>query len=370
MLEQLDRVVPPESRGRRLLAWGVVAWTGVGIAIVIGLIVFALSKVAGVLPYLAVAGIVVLALNPLVKLLGRTGLHRRSAATLVFGTVAIGVPPLLAFLIQVIVDQGRSLVNQAPGLVGQGGVFARFAASDNSLLHAIGTNALNFIHDHQVGTALILDKVGAAAAAIAHIGLTIVFGGILGYVILLSLPEIGRGSLAMVPRARREQVTQFISEMGRMVTGYVRSRLIVSAVVGSLVTIGLWAIGMPFWLVLGIFVGIANLIPVLGSWIGAVPVLMVALLTKPPSFLLVAGVIMIVAHLIDGWILSPIVIKGTLDLHPVVTLLAVIVGAELWGFWGALIAVPIAGIIQYVASRMLAPYRSTLEAAPEPAGTG
>ena len=61
MLEQLDRVVPPESRGRRLLAWGVVAWTGVGIAIVIGLIVYALSRVAGVLPYLAVAGIVVLA---------------------------------------------------------------------------------------------------------------------------------------------------------------------------------------------------------------------------------------------------------------------------------------------------------------------
>jgi predicted PurR-regulated permease PerM len=370
MLEQLDRVVPPESRGRRLLAWGVVAWTGVGIAVVIGLIVFALSKVAGVLPYLAVAGLVVLALNPLVKLLGRIGMHRRGAATLVFGAVAIGVPPLLAFLIQVIVDQGRSLVNQAPGLVGKGGVFARLAASDNSLLHAIGTGALNFLHHHQVGTALVLDKVGEAAAAIAHIGLTIVFGGILGYVILLSLPEIGRGSLAMVPRARREQVTQFLTEVARMVTGYVRARLIVSAAVGTLVTIGLWAIGMPFWLVLGIFVGIANLIPVLGSWIGAIPVLMVALLTKQPPTLLAAAAIMIAAHLVDGWILSPIVIKGTLDLHPVVTLLAVVIGAELWGFWGALIAVPIAGLMQYAAGRMLAPYRLTLERAPEPADSG
>jgi predicted PurR-regulated permease PerM len=370
MLEQLDRVVPPESRGRRLLAWGVVAWTGVGIALVIGLIWFVLSSIAGVLPYLAVAGLVVLVLNPLVKLLGRIGLHRRWGATIVFGVVAIGVPPLLAFLIQVIVDQGRALVNQAPGLVGKGGVFARFAASDNSLLHTIGTNALKFIHDHQVGTAQVLDKVGTAAAAIAHIGLTIVFGGILGYVILLSLPEIGRGSLAMVPQAHRQRVTEFIAEVGRMLTGYVKARLIVSAVVGTLVTIGLWATGMPFWLVLGIFVGIANLIPVLGSWIGAVPVILVALLTKPPSFLIIASVIMIVAHLIDGWILSPIVIKGTLDLNPVVTLLAVIVGAELWGFWGALIAVPIAGVIQYVAGRMLAPYRSTLEAAPEPADPG
>src|SRR5207302_3114151 len=108
------------------------------------------------------------------------------------------------------------------------------------------------------GTAQILDKVGTAATAIAHIGLTVVFGGVLGYVILLSLSEIGRGSLAMVPRARREEVTRFFDEVGRLLSGYVRARLIVSAAVGSLATVGLWALGMPFWLVLGVLVGIAN----------------------------------------------------------------------------------------------------------------
>ena len=364
MLEQLDRIVPPESRGRRLIAWGVVAWTGVGIAIVIWLLAMALARVASIIPYLVVAGLVVLALNPLVKLLGRIGLHRRPAATIVFGVVAIGIPPLLAFIVQVIADQGRSLIAQAPGLVGQGGVFARFARSHNSLLHRIGTGALDFIHKHQVGTAQILDKVGSAATAIAHIGLTVVFGGILGYVILLSLPDIGRGSLAMVPRARREQVTRFFGEVGRLLSGYVRARLIVSAAVGSLATLGLWAIGMQFWLVLGILVGIANLIPVLGSWIGGIPVVLVALLTKPPPFLLAAVAIMVVSHLVDGWILSPIVIKGTLDLHPVVTLVAVVIGADLLGIWGALIAVPIAGMIQYVAGRLLNPYRHPLEPAP------
>jgi len=368
MLEQLDRVVPPESRGRRLLAWGVVAWTGVGIAVVVGLVVYALSSVAGILPYLLVAGVTVLILNPVVKAFGRLGLHRRTAATVVFGTVAIAIPPLLAFVIQAIVDQGRSLVNQAPGLVGQGGVFARFARSNNGILHSIGTNVLDFIHRHQVGTAQILDKVGSAATAIAHIGLTIVFGGILGYVILLSLPEIGRGSMAMVPRTHRERVTDFLTEVSRQLTGFVKSRLIVSAAVGFLATIGLWAIGMPFWLILGILVGIANLIPVLGSWIGGVPVVLVALLTKPPPYLFAAIGVIIVAHLIDGWILSPLVIKGTLQLQPVVTLLAVVIGAELLGVWGALIAVPVAGVIQYVARLMLAPYRRTLEAVPDPGG--
>ena len=58
MLEIVDRVVPPESRGRRLLAWGVVAWTGVGIAAVIGLVVYALSLISDVFPYLAVAALI------------------------------------------------------------------------------------------------------------------------------------------------------------------------------------------------------------------------------------------------------------------------------------------------------------------------
>src|SRR5438105_1803432 len=336
LLEQLDRIVPPESRGRRLLAWGVVAWTGVGIALVLWLLSLVLARIAGIFPYLVVAGLVVLTLNPVVKALVRIGLPRRVAATVVFAVVALGLPPLIAFGLQVVIDQGRSLAHQAAGLVGKGGAFVQFSHSHNALLHRIGAGALSYIHSHHVGTAQVLDKVGTAATALAHVGMALVFGGVLGYVILLSLPDLGRGSLAMVPQARRRQIAEFLTEVGRVISGYVRARLIVSAVVGALATIGLWAIGMPFWLVLGILVGVANLIPVLGSWLGGGPVTLVALLTKPPSFLFAVLAIIVVAHLVDGWILSPIVLKETLDLHPVVTLVAVVIGAELFGIWGAL----------------------------------
>ena len=66
---------------------------------------------------------------------------------------------------------------------------------------------------------------------IAHVGLVVLFGGILGYVVLLSLPDIGRGSMAMLPQARRAQVAGFFTEVGRVMAGYVRARLIVSAAV-------------------------------------------------------------------------------------------------------------------------------------------
>src|SRR2546430_5506483 len=128
----------------------------------------------------------------------------------------------------------------------------------------------------------------------------------------------------MAPPAGRARFGAPLAEVRRIVGGYVRARLIVSAVVGVIATVGLWAVHMPFWLLLGIVVGVANLIPMLGSWIGGIPVALVALVTKPPSFLVVVLAVITVAHLVDGFVLSPIVLKETTNLHPVVVLLAVL----------------------------------------------
>ena len=85
----------------------------------------------------------------------------------------------------------------------------------------------------------------------------------------------------------------------------------------------------------------------LGAWIGGIPVAIVALLTKPPSYLVLVLVVIVVAHVVDGYFLSPIVLKETTQLHPVIVLLAVLLGAELAGFWGILVAIPVAGIVQF-----------------------
>ena len=112
---------------------------------------------------------------------------------------------------------------------------------------------------------------------------------------------------------------------------------------------------MPFWLLLGTIVGVANLIPMLGSWIGGIPVALVALLTKPPSFLLVVLAVVAVSHMVDGFVLSPLVLKETTDLHPVVILLAVLLGADLLGFWGILAAIPVAGVINFLLREWVVP---------------
>ena len=128
---------------------------------------------------------------------------------------------------------------------------------------------------------------------------------------------------------------------------------------------------MPFWLVLGAIIGVANLIPMLGSWIGAIPVALVSLLTQPPSSLFLVLLVIVAAHAVDGYILSPMVLKETTNLHPAVVLLAVLLGAELFGFWGILAAIPVAGIAQFAIREWALPWISSLlERSPIAAGSG
>ena len=150
--------------------------------------------------------------------------------------------------------------------------------------------------------------------------------------------------------------------MQQLLGGFVRARLIVSGAVFVVATIGMWLVGMPFWLLLGVVVGVANLIPMFGAWIGAIPVILVSLATKPPAFLLVVLIVIAVAHVMDGYVLSPLVMKGATQLHPVVVLLVVLVGADLFGFWGVLAAIPVAGIVQLALRTWVMPRLSGLGA--------
>lgn len=314
-----------------------------------------LSRVSGVFPYLVVAAIVVLVLNPAVRRLARLGVPRHLAATVVFvGALALTVL-VLSLMVPILIHQFQHLTGSSPELLRRGGLFERLARSTNPPLHQVGEASLNWLRDHAGNAPKALQTATSAGLKLAHAGLVLLVGGLLGFLLLLSLPETTRGMVALIPPASRERLGPPLTEVRRIVSGYVRARLIVSGVVGVLATLGMWAVHMPFWLILGVIVAVANLIPMLGSWIGGIPVAFVSLLTKPPSFLFIVLAVVVIAHLVDGFILSPIVLKETTDLHPVVILLAVLLGADLLGFWGILAAIPIAGVINFAIREWLLP---------------
>jgi predicted PurR-regulated permease PerM len=368
--DHLEALMPAGGRFRRLVGWGVVAWTAIGLVVLLWVLARVLERLAGIVPYLVMAAMVVFVLDPLVRRLAALGVPRRLAATMVFAAAVALTALLVDLLVPVLIHQATSLSGQSPGLIRKGGnLFDGLSRSSNPILHGAGTAVSGWLQGHAGNAPRALQTLTAVGLKLAHAGLVLILGGLLGFLLLVSLPETRRGLWRLIPAAHRENVRPPLAQVRRIVAGYVRARLIVSAVVGVLATAGLALIHMPFWLVLGLIVGVANLIPMFGSWIGGAPVALVALVTKPPSFLLAVMAVVVVAHMVDGFILSPIILKETTRLHPVVILLAVLLGAELFGFWGILGAIPAAGVAHFFLRESVLP-RLLGTAPPEPSAGG
>jgi predicted PurR-regulated permease PerM len=363
--------MPAGGPARRLVGWGVAAWAGIGVGVLVLALGVAVATMAGVVPYLVVAMLVVFLLNPAIRRLSARGVPRRVAAVVVFVT-AMGLATVaLGLLVPGTVHQTQELVRSSPNLLRKGGgLVGRLSHSSSPLVRRVGESTSTWVKNHTGTVRGELHTFVGAGLQLAHAGLVLVLGGFLGFLLLLSLPSTAQGVMAIVPPSVRGDLEPWLAQVRRLVGGYVRARLIVSAAVGVLATLGLWAVGMPFWLVLGVIVAVANLIPMFGAWIGAIPVALVGLATKPPAFLLVVMAVVALAHVVDGYLLSPIVLKETTDLHPVVVLLVVLAGADLFGFWGVLAAIPVAGVVQLALKEWVVPRMAVAGAEPTAAPVG
>ncbi|MCA1831873.1 MAG: AI-2E family transporter [Actinobacteria bacterium] len=261
--------------------------------------------------------------------------------------------------------QGREFADSVPDLLRHGGSLAAKTfrrLNQDELGRRVRDSITDYLNENAGSLSDQLSRFAQIGLRLANFAVTTIIGLILGIYGLLALPRMGAAFARVVPAAQRAHIAPVSLRVREVFSGYLRARLIVSIVVGGLATLGLWLIGMPFWLLLGLVVGFANLIPMLGSFIGGIPVLLVAVLTKSPLSMLATVGILMAAHAVDGYILSPVILRETTDLHPVVVLLAVLIGGATLGLWGVLAAVPVAGAFQAIGSEFLKRHRERKEA--------
>ena len=138
--------------------------------------------------------------------------------------------------------------------------------------------------------------------------------------------------------------------------GYLRAKVIVMAIVGALTYVSLIAIGVPFAIPLSVIVAFGELIPLVGSWLARIPLLAIAALDSPRTFVL-TFVASIVIQNLQGYVISPLIEGDQLDIHPLLVFVAVLVGAALGGALGAFVAVPAAAIVDLVVVEVVVPWR-------------
>ena len=180
---------------------------------------------------------------------------------------------------------------------------------------------------------------GVASNTVALVGgiiLTCFFG-----VYMAAEPEVYvRGVVKLIPRRRRARARRILAAVANVLWYWILGRLFSMTVVGTFTTVGLWAIGMPLPLVLGILAGILTFIPYIGAVVSAVPSLILALSTDPRQAFYVA-LLYVAVHILEGYILVPLVQRRASNLPPATTLAAQLILGTLTGIIGVTFATPL-----------------------------
>ena len=150
----------------------------------------------------------------------------------------------------------------------------------------------------------------------------------------------------LLPQRANAAVTETLSEVNGVLSQFVRGALLDAVIVAILSSIGLSVIGLDFAVFIGVFAGIANVIPYFGPLLGMIPAFIIGLFTEDFTQAAVAVIVLIIVQQIDSNIIYPKVVGSSTGLHPLTVLLAVSVFGYFGGIIWMILAVPIAGIIQ------------------------
>jgi putative heme transporter len=325
------------------------------------LALWVVARAAGpVLLIFIAAGIVALILNPLVTFFQRALRYRGLAvATVYIGFFGfLGTAGYLAA--NPIADQARSFQHDVPSIIDDAN--NNLADLQNWLddkginlkVKAQGETALQTLQDKVVGgTSDIVSFGGDLVKTIVTAGFALILIFILSIYMLIYGERIGDFVRTVMPPGDGTPEDDYPTRVQRAVAGYVRGQLLFSVAMGTGAGLGLYLFGVlgifpdgkTYAFAFGIFFGLMEMVPFVGPFLGALPPLLVALFQDPLTALWV-GLLFLALQQIEGHIVAPNVFGHTLRINPLFVIFSLLVGGEVAGFVGALLALPIAAVIR------------------------
>ncbi|MDO6657077.1 AI-2E family transporter [Anaerobacillus sp. 1_MG-2023] len=162
--------------------------------------------------------------------------------------------------------------------------------------------------------------------------------------------------LRFIPNKHQGEGEKILHKVDETLSAYIIGQIIVAIVDGVLMYVGYLIIGLPYALILGLFVMVTAVVPFFGPIIGVIPALVVAL-TQEPMLALYVIIITIVVQQLEGNLVAPVVLGKRLNIHPLTIILLLIVAAALYGFIGMLIAIPLYSVIKVIVKNFYEFYR-------------
>lgn len=328
------------------------------ISITIGLVIlfYVLSKLKWLFIYFSIALMLAYFFDPLYRYLIHKKVPKVLAIIVVFGIIIALLILTIVFLIPSVISQLNVLYREIPN----------FIENYQNLILSIKPQLSKFINPADVEILLkenlselqkgILGFSQTIIIYLSNIVSSITFGIVIIPLILFYLMRdmvIFKENLYIfVSKGNKKEFKEVLEKIDHIVSGFIRGRIIVCFIVGTLIGIGLYFLNLKFALIIGIVSGIFNFIPYLGPIVGVVLALIFAL-GQPWWILLMIVVLFVLVNQLEAIYLNPNILGKELGLHPLTVILSMLICGLLLGILGILVAVPLAAILKVLAIRYL-----------------
>lgn len=281
---------------------------------------------------------------------------RNSAVLLSLLTATVAILFVIVALLPSVYSQLVESSKKLPDAIraGRGQLQNLLAYAEKNLSPAIFSQLQNFIQSFQEDPSVITDRIGGflSQGLFGLINLTettiaLLIVPFFVYYLLLDMENIRAFLENRIPERHRGVGAKLFDEIGEVVRGYVRGRVIIALILSVFYALGLWILDVPLWAAIGLIAGVIGIIPYVGIIAGIILALGFAALDGG-GFWKILGVIVvfILAQPLEDYVLTPRFIGDRLDLHPMLVFLALIIAGSLFGVLGLVLAIPVLGMIK------------------------
>lgn len=345
----------------RIQRFALLVWSVIGVAILVWLFIQMAGSVRIIwLPLAFGAGLVFL-LNPLVNYFAERRIPRVIGTFLAFFLFIALIVAAFSLLVPTITAQSTAFASSLPDTYGAiltwvADIGERFNIDFGDALTQDAISEWLADPDNQATIQELLGGFGSLGGRLVRgvaEGLAVlVLAPLLAIYMLIDLNRTKALAVELTPPQHREEAIFVAGQVTTALGSFVRGQLLVAFIVGVASSLGLWLLGIPFWLIIGIVAGVLNLVPFAGPVVGGALAALVALLDGSVGKALAAIAVFTLIQQVDNHVITPLVQRTRVKLSPMVIVLALIIGGSLAGLLGVLVAVPFAAAVRIFAGHL------------------
>lgn len=330
-------------------------WIVIGVIIIASVALNLIGSLSSVLLFLSVGCLSAFVASPIVNWLERHRVPRGAGALIGLIVVMVGLILLFALVIPMVTGQLIDLLRDAPSKFSALGAWvvrmeSKYAVvehlNDIVQLDSIFTAAQDIVNQALSGLlAAVRDGIVPMVNNIASTVFIVFLGFVLAFWLACDYPRINEEICRVLPEGKADDYRLMVAVVSRSVGGYLRSTVINSVIQGFLAFVGFTIVGHPYAGAMGVLSGVLNIIPVVGPSISAALASLIALVYSPIMALWTMVMAMLSQNITDN-VIAPKINQSTMQVHPVLSLAALVVGSTFGGAAGMIVALPLVAVIK------------------------